>query len=186
MSIINNRTLINEAPLFFTISMVLAAVAAIIHFVFIPYYSRLQTCKAELVHYNSIISSESGYQKLKDEISGKIDTLKVRLAPLPDQKKVSNDPGSYLEMLIAVARKAEIRFSLMQPQEESLTADHIKYPVLLALTSTYHELGQFIAAIEKLPFMFTVDRLAIDAVDNGKCNVRLLVTCLIPKEQHDE
>ena len=186
MPVINTRTIINEAPLLCSVSAVAAVVAATLHFVFFPYFSQLQTSRAELQHYESIISSESGYQTLKDEIADKIDTLKVRLTPHPDQTRVSNDPGSYLEMLITVARKAEIRFARMQPQEESQTADFINYPVLLALTSTYHELGQFIAAIEKLPHMFTVDRLAIEATGVGRCNVKLLVTCHIPKEQNNE
>ena len=84
-------------------------------------------------------------------------------------------------MLIAIARKSEVRFSRMQPQEEQSSDLFTEYPVLLSFTNSYHELGQFIAALEKLPYLFSVDRVAISTNDKGACDVRLLVTCHIPK-----
>ena len=186
MPSVTYRTLIDEAPLLLAVSTAVVIIAAITHFIVVPNYLNLVRFRSELTHYRSIISSESGYQLIKNEIAGKIDTLNAHLKPLPDQKKLANDPGSYLEMLITVARKADIRFIRMQPQEETRTDEMIRYPVLLVLSTTYHELGQFISAIEKLPFLFFIDRLAIDANSAGKCDVKLLVTCLIPKESSNE
>ena len=186
MYTVDKTRLTGEAPLIFALCATFAAVTAFFHLLIAPLYGTLLEKHAELKHYEAIISSENGYQFLKKEITGKIDTLHTRLSPLSDEKEITADPGSYLETLIAIARKSDIRFARMQPQEEKPAADLVRYPVMLTLTTTYHELGQFIAALEKMPDLFSVDRLAIETTKNGRCNVRLLVACLIPKERPDD
>lgn len=181
----NKTTIVSEAPLLCLLGAAIAVVATVAHFLIIPTYGSILQRRAALDHYQSIISSESGYKLLKDEITAKIDTLTSRLAPMPAQEKVTADPGSYLELLIAIARKSEVRFARIQPQEEQQRPDLTRYPVMLSLTSTYHELGQFVSSLERMPYLFSVDRLAITATKGGKCDVRLLVTCLIPKGLHD-
>ena len=182
MHIVNKSTITAEAPLLLVASTAVAAITACVHLLIVPMFGTMMKRHAELDHYQTIISSENGYKLLKKEITDKIDTLNARLIPLPEQKNIGADPGSYLETLIAVARKSEVRFARMQPQEERRSDDLIYYPILLNLTSTFHELGQFITSLEKMPSLFSVDRLGIEATENGKCDVRLLVTCLIPKE----
>ncbi|MBN1577904.1 MAG: type 4a pilus biogenesis protein PilO [Chitinispirillaceae bacterium] len=149
-------------------------------FAILPQITRFIVNKKEQARYKTLISSENGYRQIKQEITDKIELLRNRLAPLPKQKTASRDLGGYLEMLIAVARKNDIRFVRIQPQDEEQAADRILCPVMLVLTTTYHELGRFITALEKLPNLFSVDRLAMEATAEGKCDVKLLVTCLIP------
>ncbi len=178
----NFRRLINEAPLLFFGGLMLAAAVALVRYVMLPQIEQLVAHQQELAHYQSLISSENGYAQIKQEITGKIQILKSRLIPQPEQKKLTADLSSFLEMLINIARKADIQFIRMQPQEESKNADYTLCPVMLVLTTTYHELGQFIAALEKLPHLFRIDRLAMAATSEGRCEVKILVTCLIPLE----
>ena len=186
MRTINFKKLTHESPLFFLCGLALLLTVSLLRFAILPQFTRLVTTQKELVRYRSLISSETGIRRIKQDITGKIEVLKNRLAPSPEQKKITNDVSGFLEMLITVARKADIRFVRIQPQAEVQTTDHTLSPVMLVCTTTYHELGQFIAALEKIPDRFSVDRLAIDAAANGKCNVKLLVTCLIPREQIDD
>ena len=175
------KKLVNEAPILLIVGIACLLVTVVFRFVFIPGYQQIHTLKKEYRHYQDQISSESGYKEIKLKITGKIDTLTARIAPETEQKDTATDLSGYLEKLIAVGRKADIRFVRMQPQEESVTRDYRLNPVMLALTTTYHELGQFITELEKLPNLFRVDRLALSASETGKCDVKLLVTCLIPK-----
>jgi len=175
------KKLVTEAPILLLVGFACLAATSAFRFVVIPGYLQIYTHKKEYKHYQDLISSESGYQEIKLKITGKIDTLSGRIAPETEQKKTATDLSGYLEELIAVGRKADIRFVRMQPQEESTTQDYRLNPVMLALTTTYHELGQFITELEKLPNLFRVDRLALSASRSGKCDVKLLVTCLIPK-----
>jgi Tfp pilus assembly protein PilO len=178
--------ILGETPLLFLLAAALAVTGALVHFVVLPACGTLLSRHAERTRYETIISSESGFQLLKKEIGAQIATLEHRLTSLPDRETVTADPGSFLELLIATARKSEVRFTRMQPQEEQASGTITRYPVLLSFTTSYHELGQFIAALEKLPYLFSVDRVAISTDDKGECNVRLLATCLIPKGGADE
>jgi Tfp pilus assembly protein PilO len=180
------RKLTNESPLFLLCGISILLTVSLLRFAFLPQYIRLAAHRKELERYSSLISSETGIGKIKQDITEKIEVLKKRLAPSPEQRKLTNDVSRYLEMLIAVARKADIRFIRIQPQEETQAAEYTLSPVVLVCTTTYHELGQFIAALEKTPNLFSIDRLAIDAATNGKCDVKLLVTCLVPREQTDD
>jgi Tfp pilus assembly protein PilO len=180
------KRLTAEAPLLLTIGVASLLMATIIRFVIIPGYLNIYTLQKENKHYQELISSESGYTAIKQEITGKIDTLTKRITPVEDRKETTTDLSGFLETLIAVGRKADIRFVRMQPQEESVTKDFRLNPVMLALTTTYHELGQFITELEKLPHLFRVERLALSASKTGKCDVNLLITCLIPLEQNNE
>ena len=182
MRTFDKRILLTEAPLLCAFTAIGALCILLVHSVVVPLYGTVLQREDEFNHYQSIISSENGYQLLKNEISVKIDTLENRLAPVPEQKKVTADPGSYLELLIDIGRASDVRFARIQPQEERQVDDITRYPVVLTLTTTYHELGQFVALLEKMPNLFSVDRIAIQVTNDRRCSVRLLVTCLIPKE----
>ena len=180
------KKLTNESPLFLLCGISLLLTVALLRYAILPQYAGLVAHRKELARYSSLISSENGIRKIKQDITEKIDILKKRLAPSPEQKKLTNDVSGYLEVLIAVARKADIRFVRIQPQNETQTDEYTLSPVMLVCTTTFHELGQFISALEKTPSLFSVDRLAIDAAANGKCDVKLLVTCLVPRERIDD
>lgn len=175
------KKLTTEAPILLLIGIACLSAISVFRFVLIPGYLQINIHKKEYSHYQDLISSESGYKEIKKKITGKIDTLNTRILPESEKKETGTDLSGYLEKLIAVGRKADIRFVRMEPQEESVTRDYRLNPVMLALTTTYHELGQFITELEKLPYLFRVERLALSASRTGKCDVRLLVTCLISK-----
>ncbi len=172
----------DEAPLLFITSVSLLVTIVMVRYGLIPQFRSLATREKELAHFGAQISSESGYALIKKEIREKQEILEKKLSNLEERETITADPGSYLETLISVARKADIRFVRVQPQEESRKEDVVLYPVLLELTTTYHELGHFVAALEKLPHLFRIDRCGLESNPEGKCDVRLLVTCLIPRE----
>lgn len=175
-----------EAPLvLFTCGTLLIAVL-LTRFLLLPTVQEITRNQVELRHYTTLISSESGYATLKNELRKKLELLESRLSSNNGEKNTPADLSSFLETLIAVAKKADIRFVRMQPQTESHDRDFTLSPVLLELTTTYHALGQFIAELEKLPHLFTVTRLAISASRGGNCEVKLLATCLVPGDGNNE
>ena len=58
-------------------------------------------------------------------------------------------------------------------------ADFVRYPVLLETATTYRSLGGFIAALEALPHMVRIDRIAVSASADDKISVKILVTCFL-------
>jgi Tfp pilus assembly protein PilO len=180
------KKLIFEAPLLVFTGSTMLVVVLLARYLMLPICEEIIDRRRELAHYHSLISSESGYAIIKKEISKKNAILESRLSPKNKEKNTPVDLSGFLETLITVAKKADIRFVRMQPQKESRDRDYVHFPVLLELTTTYHELGQFITELEKLPYLFQVNRLAMSALAGGKCEVKLLVTCLIPGDEPDE
>ena len=179
------KKLTNEIPMLFIGSSALFLVLTLFRYVIIPQYYQFTLLQKEHTRYRERISSESDYALIKEGITNKIGILENKLRTSGATTSMPHDAGSFLEELISVARKADIRFVKMQPQEESRTEEYTFYPVLLDLTTTYHALGQFLSSLEKLPHLYRVNRVAINTARNGKCSVKLLITSLIPHNSTD-
>lgn len=151
-----------------------------LRYLIIPSYLDLQSKRQELKNYLTMISSENGYQTIKNEIMVKTRLLQNRVDTIAGTTTESRDLSSFLELLINKARASDIRFVKMQPQPETKNEDFQFFPVLLEVTTTYHALGQFLSSLEKLPHMFRVDRLAMEAISDTSIEVKILVTCFIP------
>ena len=152
----------------------------VIRYLIVPQIVLYKDNTRTLNNFQKLISSENGYSKIKEEIIAKNSQLHDRLSKVSNTGTDSRDLSAILELLIKKAKASDIRFVKMQPQEESKTQDYRLFPVVLDLKTTYHALGQFIASLESLPYMFKVDRLAMDAAGESAVEVKILVTCLIP------
>ncbi len=161
-----------SAAVFFT--------ALTLRYLVTPNILELKTGRLELKNYLAMISSENGYQTIKNEILEKTQQLQNRVDTIAGATTESRDLSAFLELLINKARASDIRFVKMQPQAETRNEDFQFFPVLLEVTTTYHALGQFLSSLEKLPHMFRVDRLALEAINESSIEVKILVTCLIP------
>lgn len=177
------KKLKQEALPLFAISSAVFLVSIALKYVLVPQCTQLLTRQNELSKYQMLISSESGYSQIKQEIEEKIDLLKGKVNSFSSVSTDSRDLSSFLETLISKARASDIRFVKMQPQAETKTAEHILFPVILDMTTTYHALGQFVSSLEKLPHLFRIDRLAMECKNEGNMEVKILVTCFIPLQE---
>ncbi len=142
--------------------------------------ARYKEKSRELSSYRELISSENGYSQIRSEIEKKNTLLQEKLNSRIGNQADSAGLSSFLETLIAKARASDIRFVKMQPQAESRNEDFVLFPVILDMTTTYHALGQFISSLEKIPFMFKIERLAMESKPEGGIEAKILVTCFIP------
>ena len=173
----------SEALPILTLSLTLLIATAMMKYLIAPGWKDLQNAKERLGKYETLISSESGFAQIKNDIEQKNLQLHKKLETLSGNAGDSRDIASYLKLLIDKARTADIRFVKMQPQTDEKNEDFIFSPVLLEMSTTYYALGRFVSALEKLPHNFKVNRLSIDAQSNGKINVKLLVISIIPIQE---
>lgn len=186
MHSITLRKIAPQAPFIFAICLMIVALLAFARFVTLPCIEKIMVTRGGVRHCRALITSESADPQIKQTLVEKITQLSALLVPYTANTTQKADLSSFLETLIAVGRRADIRFVRIQPQKEVQTKDYTLAPVMLGLTTTYHELGQFMAELEKLPHLFHVDRLALDATKEGRCEVKLLISCLIPIGRPDE
>jgi len=185
MHTFNFNKITRHAPLLAAISGSLLVMALGIDLLCVPMYKSILVQQKEYTYYQSRISSESDYGDLKQDILQKIVTLEA-ITSQNKKETPTADISSYLEYLITLGKQSNISFVRMQPQEEEKGATSSLHPILLVLTSTYNDCGRFIASIEKLPHLYRVERIALDATENGKCNVKLLLACRIPREADND
>lgn len=177
-----------EAPLIFACGFTFLIVVLIIKFAIMPLVVKSKSLTEEINNYKNLINSEATFSRIKEEIKTKIDNLQTILDVLTEQKKQGGtETSGYLEKLMEVARESDVKFVRIEPQsiENQTPSDmeYSQYPVLLTLTTGYNEAGRFISSLEKKPYLFKVERVAIDARKDEKCDIKILVTCLIPKEK---
>jgi Tfp pilus assembly protein PilO len=145
----------------------------------VPRWQEYQSQSQELARYRTLTSAAKNYDNLRTELTTTKERLNAKLTGLTAGLGDANDLSALLQMLIGKAKEADIRFVRMEPQQQSIAADFIRYPVVLDLSTTYHSLGKFIASLEASPQTVRVNRLALSATAGGAVTVRLLVTCYL-------
>lgn len=175
------RKITREAPLIAIISGSLMIIALVANILGIPVYNRILRQQKEFSYYESRISSESDYGDLKQDILQKIGHLQT-YKQQSDHNIPATDISSYLEYLITLGRENNISFTRMQPQAERSEGEYTIHPLLLVLTTGYHNLGTFVSSLEQLPHLYRIERLALDAGEPDQCTVKILLHCRIPVE----
>jgi Tfp pilus assembly protein PilO len=176
--------IIKESRLLLYVSIILLLSSALFYFLVIPQVNKLIVNRTEYKSVNNLISSESGFLQIKKDIQLKNDKLIEKVASFSGPLSDGTPELSYfLETLIAKAKASEIRFVKMEPQAENKGRDFNMFPILLDFTTTYHSLGQFVSSIEKLPQLYRVNRIFIEAKSEGRIGVKILITCLIPLKE---
>lgn len=168
----------------FIICVAAFLIATTLRYMVIPSYLEFKDNRRELRNYQTMISSENGYQTIKNEILEKTRLLQNRVDTIAGPANESRDLSAFLELLINKASASDIRFVKMQPQTESRNEDFQFFPVVLDVTTTYHSLGQYLSALEKLPHMFRVERLSLEAISQSSIEAKILVTCFIPLQDN--
>jgi Tfp pilus assembly protein PilO len=157
---------------------------ALARYAFVPLWQGYRAANAEVSHFKTLVSDQDRYGAIRARLLGKQQQLAQaygRLAPL-QSGPAAGDLSDLLQLLIARAREADIRFVKMLPQQETRRQAQSEYPVILEMTTAYNSLGRFVSSLEDLPWLFRVERLAITAQKNG-LNVRILVTCFLAKTE---
>lgn len=177
---IGQRITRETIPLLALGSCLLAALVLVVH-VCLPQLQQLVTVRRTYQRREGTLSSQGDFAQIRGELQDVRRELSAKLEAISSGMGNPQDLSALLQMLIDRAKAADIRFVKMQPQSESTHADYTQYPVLLEMETTYHSLGQFVVALESMPHMVKIDRLAITAGKSGKIDAKLLVTCFLQR-----
>lgn len=178
------KKIFNESALFFTAGIALLITTVIVCYCLIPQINLLKRNTRQYSAINNLISSESGFTKIADQIKKKNEAIQKKLYKISGvQAENSHDLSGYLETLINHANVSNIKFVKIDPLPESKDQDFTLSPIVLDFTSTYNSLGQFVSSVEKIPQMYKINRLFVEAKSEGKIGVKLMITCYIPIQE---
>jgi Tfp pilus assembly protein PilO len=90
-----------------------------------------------------------------------------------DQKDLSG----LLQMLFDIAWQHEIKIDKTTPQSEVAGNEVVRYPIVLEMNTSYHQLGNFISSLERIPHILRIDRLALTLEKTGNIKAHMRVTC---------
>jgi Tfp pilus assembly protein PilO len=144
-----------------------------------PQWEVLAAKKAALASYANTNSGENGKDTIKKRFAEDRDSLSAKYRDLMRDVGSPKDLSGVLQMIIARANAADIKFVKMQPLADTKTGTPANYPMVLELTASYNSYGRFIAALETQPSIVRVDRIAITAQKNNMLEIRTLITCYI-------
>ncbi|HEX2956803.1 MAG TPA: type 4a pilus biogenesis protein PilO [Chitinispirillaceae bacterium] len=173
----------SEALPVFTFCLSLLITVSLLTYVIVPKWLEVQKVKIQLNKYRNLISSENGFAQIKNDIKEKNRLLSEKLDKISNKLSNTQELAGYLELLIEKGKTHDIRFVKMQPQPEIKNQDYTFFPILLEMSTTYNSLGHFISSLEKLPYYFKVERLAIESITSGRIEVKLMVTSIIPTRE---
>lgn len=178
------RKIVRESTLILIVGLAVLITAVAVRYAVIPQIKVLNTNIRQYQKINALISSESGFAKVIDEIKTKNDRIQKKLSTYSGSTNESaHELSGYLETLISLAKVSDIRFVKMEPLPETVNKDFRTTPIVLDFSATYHALGQFVASVEKSPQMFKINRLFVEANGQGKVGVKLMITCFIPVKE---
>jgi Pilus assembly protein, PilO. len=144
-----------------------------------PRWEALTANRAVLERFKDSILKENGKASLIQQLTYDRDSLTIKNQNLMGEIGGTHDLSGVLQMIIAKANAADIKFVKMQPQAEIKAGTSMNYPIILECTASYYSYGRFIAALETRPSVMRVDRIAMTAQKNGLLDIRTLVTCFI-------
>jgi Tfp pilus assembly protein PilO len=167
-------------------SMVLLA-ALLWRFGIVPQITMLSTNRSNHSATKKLIADEAGLNTVAGEIRDKNERLQARLDASRGSNMVmgaaTDDLSGNLEVLIACAKAADIRFVKLEPGQEKIDRGLKRYPLTLQFTSTYHALGQFVNSVEKKPQSYSIDGLYVEARIDGRIEAKLGIICTVPEKR---
>jgi Tfp pilus assembly protein PilO len=160
----------------FTVAVLASLVVA--RYVALPYWHSLHSFSEGAAYYRELSSDKNRYQAVKAGLMEKRNLLaeKYRHVAPPQPQGASADLSGLLQLLIQRAADNSIRLDKIQPVEDRQRSEKGEYGVVLETTTSYQSLGRFLASIEGIPRLVSVERLAVTAGRNG-LETRILVTC---------
>lgn len=173
------RYLRNEALFLLVAGAVLWGSAVLLGRAGLPRLLHGRATAATVAQYDSLLAGTGDYAALRNRLQSTSDSLQQRYDAMTSGLGDATDLSGLLEMLIAWAKAADIRFVRVQPQEQTEMAGYTVFPVLLEFTAPYNALGRFVAGLESQPHVVRIERLAVNASDPHKVEVRLLVALFL-------
>jgi Tfp pilus assembly protein PilO len=170
----------NEVIPLLALSVAVAVSLATVRFAAAPIARKAAACFVESRSYAAMTADTARLRDVKNVLIDKRGQLERVYSQVASRDTFSDLPG-LLQLLIAKAKDADIRFVKMQPQIEDRGGKENGYPVLLEMTAPYSSLGRFVSSLEKLPRYLRIERVALTASEKG-LDIRILVACFIRKE----
>lgn len=177
------RTLTAELLALTCLCVSLCLSLAGMRYLLLPRLTTIVALRQEVARYSTLITGSTQYDELKNEIRQKQKLLEQKHTLITQGLADPRDLSSLLQLIFDKAWESRIKLDKTTPQEEVRTKESLQYPLVLELTNSYTNFGTFISALEKIPQIVRIERVAVTALDAGQIQAKLLVTCSLALQE---
>ena len=128
----------------------------------------------EVAAIHSQLEEQRRIQALREQAARslhKAEQLRQRLAPSPETDWL-------IGQLTTIAQTTGVELSSIVPQSPKVVGEFTQLAVTLQLATSYHRLGQFLSAVESVPFLIRVEQLEMRSGQDSTAQATLTLSTL--------
>jgi len=153
-------------------SVVLGAIGVAISS-FIGYNFIYLPSQKEVKSIHTKIAGEEASQRTQKDVVELLDQIEQSRTRLPKEA----DTSLLAHEVVALAQKSGVQFSTISQEPPQNFQQYIRLAVTLQLSTSYHQLGSFLDALEHSDHFMRVEQLSVGHTgDDGKASIRLTVS----------
>lgn len=145
----------------------------------IGYYGIHVPAKNEVRLIQQQIAEEQNSQGTKTDVAALLAQIERYRARLPEEA----DPSWLAQQLVTLAQQSGVQIASITQETPQPSDRFTRLAVNLQLTASYHQLGAFLDAVERSPYLIRVERLTVDRTEGeerGRAQVTFSTIVLPP------
>ncbi len=103
-----------------------------------------------------------------------LDIMEVQFSELLKMLPSQNEMPGLVDDITFVATGSGLKIDSLDWREEIPRDFYIEFPISMSVSGDYHQLGQFVSGIAKLPRILTLHDFVIKKTDNGALGMEIL------------
>jgi Tfp pilus assembly protein PilO len=135
--------------------------------------------------YAALVSPSKGSGGLDSLLRKKRTRLKEKKSRLTEGMHDPDDVSGLLTIIFERAGRAGVRIEKTVPGRPVHIDAYVHYPIVMNIEANYTALGRFVSALETLPHLFRVTRIALEADKSGRVTARLRLLCMLKSAQKE-
>lgn len=166
-----------RAQLAIFVCLALAGAGAYSHFSELPRQEAMATKASELTAIRARIDTGVATARRLDDFReqvGELETLLESLRPILPREK---DVADLLRRIQTLATQSNLTIRGFKPEAITTRELHAEWPIGLELEGTYHDLGQFLDRVSRLPRIISIGAISIASREPPAPGATIDVSC---------
>jgi type IV pilus assembly protein PilO len=141
----------------------LLIIALFVFLVYMPKNREMTTLQAKIVKLDSDISNAESKIRRLDDLIVENSMLREKLALLKEQLPEEKEVSVLLKQISELGQKAGLEILLWRPEARKTNPEglYVEIPVRVEVRTGYHNLGDFLSQISRLPRLVNISDLSL-------------------------
>jgi type IV pilus assembly protein PilO len=158
------------AQVFIAAAPSLLFIALFVFLVYMPKNDEMTGLRARIVKLDSDVSKAESKIRRLDDLIVENKMLRKRLARLKEQLPEEKEVSVLLRQISELGQKAGLEILLWRPESRKTNPEglYVEIPVRVEVRTKYHNLGDFLSLISRLPRLVNISDLSLTKKDRRR------------------